>query len=234
MTWLVVILGLVLLIFIHEVGHFSRRARGRDAAAEFYIGFPPALVKVRRNGIEYGIGAIPLGGYVRIPGMHRPAARDVEASSAPALREEPELVGRRRSASGARSRPRTTTARARALPELEREVESAQLTPGARRSAERGAARASRRARRPTRTGAQPTWKRVAVIVAGPAANILVAFVIFFAVFAIAARRRRPRRTKVGGGRAEHARRRGRAAARRPHRRDQRPARRRRSTRSRS
>jgi hypothetical protein len=27
----------------------------------FYIGFPPALVKVRRNGIEYGIGAIPAG-----------------------------------------------------------------------------------------------------------------------------------------------------------------------------
>ena len=38
----------------------------------FYIGFPPALVKVERKGIEYGIGMIPLGGLVRIPGMHRP------------------------------------------------------------------------------------------------------------------------------------------------------------------
>ena len=33
---------------------------------------------MRRNGIEYGIGAIPLGGYVKIPGMHRPAAADLD------------------------------------------------------------------------------------------------------------------------------------------------------------
>ena len=38
---------------------------------KFYLGFPPALVKRTRNGIEYGIGSIPLGGYVKIPGMHR-------------------------------------------------------------------------------------------------------------------------------------------------------------------
>ena len=34
----------------------------------FYVGFPPALYKVKRNGIEYGIGMIPLGGMVRLPG----------------------------------------------------------------------------------------------------------------------------------------------------------------------
>ena len=73
MTWVVVILGLALLVFLHELGHFSvARLVGMKPRA-FYIGFPPALVKVRRNGIEYGIGAIPLGGYVRIPGMQRPA-----------------------------------------------------------------------------------------------------------------------------------------------------------------
>ena len=60
---------------------------------KFYVGFPPAIVKTTRNGIEYGIGAIPLGGYVRIPGMHRPAAKDVDHVFARALHAAPELTG---------------------------------------------------------------------------------------------------------------------------------------------
>ena len=51
----------------------------------FYVGFPPAIAKIKRKGIEYGIGAIPLGGYVKIPGMHRPAASDLDVQLAPAL-----------------------------------------------------------------------------------------------------------------------------------------------------
>ena len=78
MTWLVVIAGLVLLVFLHELGHFSvARAVGMRPRS-FYIGFPPALFKVQRNGIEYGIGMIPLGGMVQLPGMNRPAARDLQ------------------------------------------------------------------------------------------------------------------------------------------------------------
>ena len=45
---------------------------------KFYIGFPAGAREGRRNGIEYGIGAIPLGGYVKIPGMHRPAPSDLD------------------------------------------------------------------------------------------------------------------------------------------------------------
>ncbi len=75
MTWLVVIGGLVLLVFLHELGHFSVALAVGMRPRSFYIGFPPALVKFRRKGIEYGLGMIPLGGLVRIPGMHRPAAR---------------------------------------------------------------------------------------------------------------------------------------------------------------
>ena len=63
---------------------------------EFRLDYLPrpalALVKVKRRGIEYGIGAIPLGGFVRIPGMHRPAGADLTAFMAPALREEPGLA----------------------------------------------------------------------------------------------------------------------------------------------
>ena len=81
MNIFVAILGLAFLILIHEAGHFFAALAGRHAAAQFYLGFPPALVKTTRNGIEYGIGAIPLGGYVKIPGMHRPAASDVDVAS---------------------------------------------------------------------------------------------------------------------------------------------------------
>ena len=78
MNLFVAILGLAFLILVHEAGHFFAALARRHAAAQFYLGFPPAVVKKKRNGIEYGIGAIPLGGYVKIPGMHRPAAGDVD------------------------------------------------------------------------------------------------------------------------------------------------------------
>ena len=56
------IVGLGFLILIHEAGHFFvARGVGMNPR-KFYIGFPPAVVKKRRKGIEYGIGAIPLGG----------------------------------------------------------------------------------------------------------------------------------------------------------------------------
>jgi regulator of sigma E protease len=56
-TWLVAILGLAALVFLHELGHFSvARLVGMKPRA-FYVGFPPAVVKVEHDGVEYGIGA---------------------------------------------------------------------------------------------------------------------------------------------------------------------------------
>jgi regulator of sigma E protease len=75
----VAIVGLAFLILIHELGHFLVALAVRMRPRRFYVFFPPPLVKRVRNGIEYGIGTIPLGGYVKIPGMHKPAARDLEA-----------------------------------------------------------------------------------------------------------------------------------------------------------
>src|SRR5437763_17106810 len=91
MTWVVVAGGLLLLVFLHELGHFSVALLVGVKPRSFYVGFPPALVKVQRRGIEYGLGAIPLGGMVRIPGMNRPAGRDIEAFMSAALREAPAL-----------------------------------------------------------------------------------------------------------------------------------------------
>ena len=93
MSILIGILGLGFLVFIHEAGHFfTARAVGMSPR-KFYIGFPPPLFRVRRNNIEYGIGTIPLGGYVKIPGMHRPAPSDLDAHFGRAVAEESELIG---------------------------------------------------------------------------------------------------------------------------------------------
>jgi len=191
-TWLVVIGGLVLLVFLHELGHFSVALAVKMRPRSFYIGFPPPLVKIRRNGIEYGIGMIPLGGLVRIPGMHRPAARDLQVFIDPAVREQPSLAASvgtvRRALEG-----EDYEAARRAYPELLREVEAADLSPGARRSAER----ALRDVEEGTAADAYwraATWKRVSVIAAGPAANVLIAFVILFTVFAVSGGPSQPQR----------------------------------------
>ena len=62
---------------IHEAGHFlAARAVGMTPR-KFYIGFGPPIVRTTRGGVEYGIGSIPLGGYVKIPGMSRPSPGDL-------------------------------------------------------------------------------------------------------------------------------------------------------------
>jgi regulator of sigma E protease len=183
MTWLVVIGGLVLLVFLHELGHFSVALATGMRPRSFYIGFPPALVKIRRRGIEYGIGLIPLGGLVRIPGMHRPAGRDLQVFTEPAVREQPSLAGPVGCVRRALEAEDFAAARA-AYPELERQVDAATLSPGARRSAKR-ALRDVEEGTAPDAYWRAKTWKRVAVIAAGPLANVLIAFVILFTVFAV-------------------------------------------------
>jgi regulator of sigma E protease len=184
-TWLVVILGLAALVFLHELGHFTvARLVGMKPRA-FYIGFPPAIAKVQRNGIEYGIGAIPLGGYVRIPGMLRPAAADFQAQMAAALQEAPELAPAADAVQQRLGGDDLEGARA-ALPALSSAVGQAQLSASARRSA----VQAVRDVDEGTGADAywrQPIWKRVAAIAAGPGMNVLVAFLIFFAVYATGA-----------------------------------------------
>src|SRR5437762_1074733 len=79
---------LLALEFGYSIAAHAVRMRPRC----FSTCFLPTLVKVKQRGIEYGMGAIPLGGFVRIPGMHRPASADLTAFMAPALREEPGLA----------------------------------------------------------------------------------------------------------------------------------------------
>ena len=71
MTWLIVALGLTALIFLHELAHVSvARLVGMKPRA-LYVGFPPAIAKVERNCVEYGVGAIDSHGHDTVP--NRPA-----------------------------------------------------------------------------------------------------------------------------------------------------------------
>ena len=125
--------------------------------------------------------------------MNRPAgARPRRRSWRRRSREEPDLARRRAARCGARSRPRTSRRHAHCCPSSRRELEAAQLTPA--RGAPRSAPCAtSKRRPAPTRTGGSPRGSASLVILAGPVANILVAFVIFFAVYATGA----PSRTRA-------------------------------------
>jgi regulator of sigma E protease len=116
MSWILTLLGIVLLIVLHELGHFTVAKLVGMRVERFSLFFPPTLLRFKRGETEYAIGAIPAGGYVKITGMN---------------------------------------------PE---EIDG--LEPEAARRAYYN----------------QSPWKRIAVILAGPGVNILIAFLLFWAV----------------------------------------------------
>jgi regulator of sigma E protease len=119
LSYLLAFAGFAALIILHELGHFVAAKAVGMRVERFALFFPPLIYKWRRRGgeTEYAIGAIPLGGYVKITGM------------------SPEEV-------------------------IQAEV----------------ADRAYYR---------QKVWKRIVVIAAGPAVNIVLAFAILWGLFAI-------------------------------------------------
>jgi regulator of sigma E protease len=66
------ILGLSILVILHELGHFLAARAFGIKVEKFYLFFDAwnvSLVKFNYKGVEYGIGWLPLGGYVKIAGM---------------------------------------------------------------------------------------------------------------------------------------------------------------------
>ncbi|HLY32678.1 MAG TPA: site-2 protease family protein [Ktedonobacterales bacterium] len=57
-----------LLIIVHELGHFLAAKWADIRVDEFAIGFPPRLISFKRGETQYSINALPIGGYVRMPG----------------------------------------------------------------------------------------------------------------------------------------------------------------------
>jgi regulator of sigma E protease len=157
-SWLLVVAGFAALIVLHEFGHFVVAKATGMRVERFFLFFPPKLWSVKRGETEYGVGAIPLGGFVKITGMN------------------PEELEPREAPEGTPSGPAddaTTMESGKDTPQglLER-VEAAGQDPQER---ERLSPEILKRA-----YYNQPVWKRVVVIAAGPVVNVLIAFVILF------------------------------------------------------
>jgi len=110
------LLGIIVLILLHELGHFTVAKAVGMRVERFSLFFPPTLARFKRGETEYAIGAIPAGGYVKITGMSPEELKDLD-------------------------------------PEVARRAYY-NMAP----------------------------WKRIAVILAGPGVNFVIAFVLFWAV----------------------------------------------------
>lgn len=104
----ILVIGLAVSIALHEVGHLVPAKRFGVRVGQYMIGFGPTLLSRRRGETEYGLKAIPLGGYISMAGMFPPRregeaartastgffdtlvqdARDVSAESAEGVGEE--------------------------------------------------------------------------------------------------------------------------------------------------
>ncbi|HEY8081208.1 MAG TPA: RIP metalloprotease [Acidimicrobiales bacterium] len=68
-SWVIVAGSVIAIIMLHELGHFVTAKRSGMKATEFFVGFGPRLWSIKHGETEYGIKALPLGGYVKILGM---------------------------------------------------------------------------------------------------------------------------------------------------------------------
>jgi regulator of sigma E protease len=168
------IIGLALLVMIHEAGHFfAARAVGMTPR-KFYIGFGPAIAKRTRGGVEYGIGSIPLGGYVKIPGMSRPSPGDLRKLLPPgeATKYETELAA------------------------IDAEIERTEYDHAHALLLELRPALGETRAWQELEGSLAPdaywraaTWRRLTAIFAGPAVNLVFAILLFTALFLVSVTR---------------------------------------------
>ena len=67
---LVFVAGLIVSVFLHEVGHFWTARRSGMKVTQFYMGMGPRIFSFQRGEVEFGLRALPVGAFVRIVGMN--------------------------------------------------------------------------------------------------------------------------------------------------------------------
>jgi membrane-associated protease RseP (regulator of RpoE activity) len=67
---LIFVVAILAVVLIHEAGHFFTAKAFGIKVEEFFVGFGPRLWSTKRGDTEYGVKALPFGGYVRIAGMN--------------------------------------------------------------------------------------------------------------------------------------------------------------------
>ncbi|MFQ5814749.1 MAG: RIP metalloprotease RseP [Anaerolineae bacterium] len=94
MTIIVFLLVLSLLVFVHELGHFTVAKLTGIRVEEFGLGYPPRLLTIAKRGdTEYTINAIPFGGFVRMLGEEDPSHPDSFAAKSKLVRAGSLLAG---------------------------------------------------------------------------------------------------------------------------------------------
>lgn len=77
---LIFLVGLSVLVLVHEFGHFLAAKRVGIKVEEFGLGFPPKVFKWRRGETEYSINALPFGGFVRLYGEEHSVKKEKNRS----------------------------------------------------------------------------------------------------------------------------------------------------------
>ncbi|MFC4629810.1 M50 family metallopeptidase [Promicromonospora alba] len=99
--WLVLLLGIIVSVGLHELGHMIPAKKFGVRVSQYFVGFGPTVWSRTKGETEYGIKAIPLGGFVRLVGMMPPAPAGTRRGSG----FWSELVSDARDASVAEVRP---------------------------------------------------------------------------------------------------------------------------------
>ncbi|MGI5939494.1 MAG: M50 family metallopeptidase [Thermoleophilia bacterium] len=167
----IAVVGLGFLILAHEFGHFIVAKATGMRVEEFSLGFGRYLVSRRIGETIYGISVLPLGGYVRVTGMHREefAARVAEAREERARQRAFDYEEGREGEDEDEDFGPLVDSRAR-------DPEDRLAGPRAISAEEIAATPLARR------YYAHPFWHKLIFIVAGVAMNMVVAFLLIYAV----------------------------------------------------
>lgn len=164
MTAVYYLLGVVIFVVailasigLHELGHMIPAKKFGGKVTQYFIGFGPTVWSKRVGETEYGVKAIPLGGYVKIVGMLPPGAAQL-ADEVSVDQDGNEVVRVRKSNTGM-------------FTQLISDARAAEWETIRPEDSERLFYK-------------MPWWKKVVVMSGGPSVNLLIAFGIFAVVFA--------------------------------------------------
>jgi len=87
--WVIFLVALLFSVMLHETGHFVTAKKFGMKVTRYFVGFGPTLWSTRRGETEYGIKALPLGGFVKIIGMHSLDDVDDPADEPRSFRRQP-------------------------------------------------------------------------------------------------------------------------------------------------
>ncbi|MCW2955557.1 MAG: peptidase [Thermoleophilia bacterium] len=185
MPYVLVIGALIVLVVLHELGHFLAARAVGIRATKFYVFFPPAIFKRTIRGVEYGIGSIPAGGFVKLPGMFEPVPGETAQRARWAVEDidiaghDDELVldANLRSVESARS----ADAMVEPLREIDEVLQRQPASKQLRKARERVAGLVDDC--HPQAYWRAALWRRMVVIFAGPLVNLVIALIALTAFY---------------------------------------------------